>query len=92
MAVFTMPFGKHKGTPIDEVPLDYLEWALGGGMDRLRPETKEAFVASINRRKKPAVSNPDAAEGPSVDHELACPGCGQMLRLTLTAAADAVPF
>jgi len=22
----TMPFGKHKGTPIDEVPRDYLQW------------------------------------------------------------------
>lgn len=23
-----MPFGKHKGTPLDQVPRDYLQWAL----------------------------------------------------------------
>ena len=23
-----MPFGKHKGTPIDQVPLSYIEWLL----------------------------------------------------------------
>ena len=23
-----MPFGKHKGTPIDQMPLQYIEWLL----------------------------------------------------------------
>ena len=27
--VLTMPFGKHKGTPLVELPTDYLRWALG---------------------------------------------------------------
>ena len=26
-----MPFGKHKGTPIDQVPLSYIEWLLSQG-------------------------------------------------------------
>ena len=30
----TLPFGKHKGTPLSEVPSDYLEWfASADGID-----------------------------------------------------------
>lgn len=32
----TMPFGKHRGTPFEEIPLDYLDWALTK-MDNLQP-------------------------------------------------------
>jgi exodeoxyribonuclease X len=28
-----MPFGKHKGLKIGEVPLDYLEWLSGTNLD-----------------------------------------------------------
>ena len=28
VAFSPMPFGKHKGTPIDEMPLQYIEWLL----------------------------------------------------------------
>jgi len=26
---YPMPFGKHKGMPIGEVPADYLDWLIG---------------------------------------------------------------
>lgn len=29
----TMPFGKHRGTPLNEVPHDYIQWALGNIAD-----------------------------------------------------------
>lgn len=40
---------------MDEVPLDYLQWALDN-MDKLRPDTKAAIRASVARRQagKPA--------------------------------------
>lgn len=28
-----MPFGKHKGTPLKQVPKDYIRWLLGGEID-----------------------------------------------------------
>ena len=38
---YAMPWGKHKGKPIDEVPADYLEWAIKNASninDTLRAE------------------------------------------------------
>lgn len=29
VAAFVMPFGKHKGTPIRDIPRDYLRWGAG---------------------------------------------------------------
>lgn len=40
----TMPFGKWRGTPVTDVPTDYLEWAIGAGAvksDYLRDLIKE---------------------------------------------------
>lgn len=34
MSVYTMPFGKHKGVPIGDLPLPYLEWLAA--LDDLR--------------------------------------------------------
>jgi exodeoxyribonuclease X len=31
----TMPFGKHRRQPMEQVPTSYLRWALGGGMEDL---------------------------------------------------------
>lgn len=41
---YAMPWGKHKGKPIDEVPADYLEWALKNASnlnDQLRAEIEK---------------------------------------------------
>jgi DNA polymerase III epsilon subunit-like protein len=38
-----MPFGKHEGTPIDKVPMSYLEWAVYN-MDRLNEDSPEYDV------------------------------------------------
>lgn len=46
-----MPFGKHKGTPLEEVPSSYMQWALAN-VDRLNPEDDnydEDLVISIQR-------------------------------------------
>ncbi len=47
-----MKFGKHKGTPISELPLDYLEWAVGdSGFDREKSgKWVDAFEREIKRR------------------------------------------
>lgn len=37
----TMPFGKHKGRPVSEVPVDYLYWLVAKG--GLVPELMEAI-------------------------------------------------
>jgi len=37
--VQTMPFGKHKGMPLKDVPLDYLDWALRNLQD-LSPDLR----------------------------------------------------
>lgn len=39
-----MPYGKHKGRPLSEVPLDYLEWLL------VRPGLDAQLAASIRKR------------------------------------------
>jgi hypothetical protein len=36
-----MPFGKHKGKPLGEVPKDYLQWLLRKA-DRMDSDTREA--------------------------------------------------
>jgi hypothetical protein len=45
----TMPFGKHKGEPLSEIPDDYLEWLLSGEIT-LRPWLREAITTERIRR------------------------------------------
>lgn len=46
---FAMPFGKHKGKPLEEVPLDYLDWALREyGMASQTRELLEAYRSGIS--------------------------------------------
>lgn len=42
---FIFPFGKHKGKPISEVPVDYLKWCLAN-MQRIDPKTR-AMIESV---------------------------------------------
>lgn len=37
-----MPFGKHKGEELEDVPTEYLEWALRDGVFRSEALAEEA--------------------------------------------------
>jgi len=43
----TMPFGKHKGEKIEDIPYDYLEWAVG---NLFEGEVLDALKAEYDRR------------------------------------------
>ena len=43
-----MPFGKHAGTPIHEIPRGYLRWALAN-LD-LSPELRQAMELGIEKK------------------------------------------
>ncbi len=42
-----MPFGKHRGTPLSEIPTDYLRWLVS--ID-LRPWLRAAVLDELNLR------------------------------------------
>lgn len=52
---FRMPFGKHKGELLVEIPLPYLQWCLDN-MDGLHDETREIIKAEVKRDRN---SEPD---------------------------------
>jgi exodeoxyribonuclease X len=41
-----MPFGKHKGTPLDELPLDYMTWILENLSD-MRDDLREELQNQV---------------------------------------------
>lgn len=45
----TLPFGKHKGQPLPEVPTDYLQWWLAT-IEKQSAGLKGALVAEVERR------------------------------------------
>lgn len=45
---YTLPFGKHKGVPLADVPADYLEWVIGSSKDAGAREHAQAELASRN--------------------------------------------
>ncbi len=47
--IATMPFGKHKGAKLTEVPDQYFDWCLTK-MDDLDEDVRAAFVAELKRR------------------------------------------
>jgi len=51
MAVTTMPFGKHKGLPLTELPDDYLDWLLQNV--EMRPPLQHAIHTEVERRRGP---------------------------------------
>jgi hypothetical protein len=44
-----MPFGKHRGAPLRDLPNDYLDWLLG--LDDLREPFRSRVEAEANRRR-----------------------------------------
>ncbi len=44
-----MPFGKYKGWPLDDIPLDYLEWA--DDSLELKPYLRRAIQGAILRAR-----------------------------------------
>lgn len=51
----TMPWGKHKGKPLKEVPRDYLKWAVNNA-DAMSPELRAAIEAELGML--PGVTTP----------------------------------
>lgn len=47
-----MPFGKHKGEPMEDVPVGYLHWLWHNGM---KSKTKESDVAEYIQRNMSAL-------------------------------------
>lgn len=53
----TMPWGKHKGDKMANIPPDYLLWLLendkcGGEVKKYIQENKETLLAEISQNKK----------------------------------------
>lgn len=48
MSVYVMPFGKHKGVPIGDLPLPYLEWLAA--LDDLREPLASHVTHEFYRR------------------------------------------
>ena len=47
----TMPFGKHEGELLDEIPTSYLKWLLDAEIDEEEhPELEEAVEAELGYR------------------------------------------
>lgn len=61
---FRMPFGKHKGELIAEVPTGYLKWCLDN-MENLHDETRRTIETEIERQKEAKNSPPSEDNGKS---------------------------
>jgi len=54
-SIFAMPFGKHKGKPLYQVPLDYMDW-LVGKMEEGKQANTRTYKAMVCYLQDPAVS------------------------------------
>lgn len=48
-AAFIMPIGKHRGTPLRDVPTDYLVWFIG--QPNIKDSLRRHMEHELNRRK-----------------------------------------
>ncbi len=79
-------FGRHRGTPITEVPTPYLEW-LSAPERELYPDTRHAVTAELARRRAEA---PETASTPaSIDAALLIDEGVKALRRTFAGDAEA---
>jgi hypothetical protein len=54
-----MPFGKHKGLPVAELPVDYLGFLAG--LDNLREPLRSAVATALGRPEPDGETEPPAA-------------------------------
>lgn len=47
-----MPFGQHKGVPIEDVPIDYLRWCIDNLDANEKPDVYELVENEFIQRKK----------------------------------------
>lgn len=50
MTKLLMPFGKHKGEPIEDLPTDYIEWCLQE-IEQLSPSVQAEMEAQLTARQ-----------------------------------------
>ena len=55
-----MPFGKHKGIPLSELPKDYLQWLAR--LDDLREPLASAIAAELRARSTKSNSSPNSSD------------------------------
>lgn len=98
----TMPFGKHRGKPLSELPGDYLDW-LGSNLGEWRESFRSALTAELTRRRgTSAAANGAADRNLHANQRLSRPRCAMSdLRTGPTAQrplvhanciTDVVPF
>ena len=86
MVMSTMPFGKYKNRPIDQVPSGYLDWLT---TTELRDPLRAAVVAELGRRngattpksansapRVPSRQNPARRPAPELPAPTVCDRCG----------------
>jgi len=56
----TMPFGRHKGAPLEALPTSYLSWLTG--LETLHDPLKTSVVEELARRELEARAAPPAME------------------------------
>lgn len=49
MIPMKMPFGKYKGEPVEDLPIDYIEWCLENV--NLRPELQKEMEAQVGAKR-----------------------------------------
>ena len=52
MAAYTMHIGKYYGKPLRDVPLEYLEWVVGGscrGLSKTERRVIEEYIAQVGK-------------------------------------------
>jgi uncharacterized protein (DUF3820 family) len=47
-----MPFGKHKGLKLNEIPVDYLGWLSGTDFDEDMAYTVKHYLGIVNKHKE----------------------------------------
>jgi uncharacterized protein (DUF3820 family) len=78
-----MPWGKHKGTPIGQIPRSYMAWCLENA-DALKPELRRSFEwmagvpvgstkAKVDPNAKPWVASPGRSSRPAPEQPRVSP-------------------
>jgi uncharacterized protein (DUF3820 family) len=61
MADIRMPFGKHNGEPIEDLPADYIEWCLENC--DLRPALQSEMEAQLSLKRGEGVQRKRGVNG-----------------------------